>query len=194
MMIKKVCVFCASSRQVDTKYFEATEQIANIIVANNIISIYGGGAVGLMGKYADTVLSKDGKIIGIIPKFMAEIEWAHEGLTELIIVNDLHQRKQRLIEEVDAVIALPGGCGTIEELLEVITLKRLGIFTKPIVIVNVDGFYNSLIEMLNRCINDKFMSKKHKNMWTIIDNPNHIIDAIYKSPKWGKDSINFATL
>ena len=194
MMIKKVCVFCASSRQVDTKYFEATEQIANTIVANNIISIYGGGAVGLMGKYADTVLRKDGRIIGIIPKFMAEIEWAHKNLTELVIVNDLHQRKQRLIEGVDAVIALPGGCGTIEELLEVITLKRLGKFIKPIIIVNVDGFYNPLIEMLNRCIKENFMSKKHEEMWTVIDNPNHVIDAIHESPKWRKDSINFASL
>ena len=193
-MIERICVFCASSRQVDQQYFKATKQIAEKIATQNIISIYGGGALGLMGKYADSILSIGGKIIGIIPKFMAEIEWAHKNLTELVIVDDLHQRNQKMLEGVDAVIALPGGCGTLEELLEVITLKRLGLYTKPIVIVNIKEFYNPLIEMLNLCIREKFMSEKHKEMWTIIDNPDHILDAINASPKWEKDSINFATM
>ena len=95
-----------------------------------------------MGKYADTILSNGGKIIGIIPKFMVEVEWAHKNLTELVIVDDLHQRNQKMLEGADAVIALPGGCGTLEELLEVITLKRLGLYTKPIVIVNMYWFHD----------------------------------------------------
>ena len=193
-MIKQICVFCASSRQVDLQYFKATKDVAEKIATNNIISVYGGGAVGLMGKYADTVLSNGGKIIGIIPKFMVEVEWAHKNLTELVIVDDLHQRNKKMLEGVDAVIALPGGCGTLEELIEVITLKRLGLFIKPIVIVNVKEFYNPLIEMLNLCIKEKFMSEKHKDMWTIIDNPIHILDAINSSPKWKEDSIKFATM
>lgn len=193
-MIKQICVFCASSRQVDLQYFNATKQIAEKIAKNNIISVYGGGAVGLMGKYADSILSNGGEIIGVIPRFMFEIEWAHKNLTKLVIVDDLHQRNQKMLEGADAVIALPGGCGTLEELLEVLTLKRLGLFIKPIIMVNIKGFYNPLIEMLNLCIKEKFMSKKHKEMWTIIDNPAYILDAINSSPKWNKNSINFATM
>lgn len=193
-MIKQVCVFCASSRQVDLPYFKATKLIAKEIATHEIISIYGGGAVGLMGTYADTIISNGGKIIGIIPKFMVEIEWAHKNLTKLVIVEDMHHRNQKMIKEADAVIALPGGCGTLEELLEVITLKRLGLFLKPIIIVNVKEFYDPLIEMLNLCIKEKFMSEKHKDMWTIIDDPIQILDAINDSPEWKKDSINFATM
>ncbi|HPV57420.1 MAG TPA: TIGR00730 family Rossman fold protein, partial [Tenuifilaceae bacterium] len=137
----KVCVYCASSNKVDEKYFKATEILAKNLAKNGITSVYGGGSNGLMGCLADTALHEGGKVIGILPHFMDKVEWGHKNLTELILVKDMHERKRLLIEGVDAVVALPGGCGTLEELMEVITLKRLGKFTKPIIILNTDGFY-----------------------------------------------------
>ncbi|KAB2870969.1 MAG: TIGR00730 family Rossman fold protein, partial [Bacteroidales bacterium] len=132
----KVCVYCASSNKVDEKYFKATEILAKNLAKNGITSVYGGGSNGLMGCLADTALQEGGKVIGILPHFMDKVEWGHKNLTELILVKDMHERKRLLIEGVDAVVALPGGCGTLEELMEVITLKRLGKFTKPIIILN----------------------------------------------------------
>ena len=109
----KVCVYCASSNKVDEKYFKATEILAKNLAKNGITSVYGGGSNGLMGCLADTALQEGGKVIGILPHFMDKVEWGHKNLTELILVKDMHERKRLLIEGVDAVVALPGGCGTL---------------------------------------------------------------------------------
>lgn len=143
--INKVCVFCASSPKVDKKYLHDAELLGFEFARNKIHVIYGGGAVGLMGKLANSVLAGGGMITGIIPEFMKQMKWAHQGIPELIEVKDMHERKNLMIKEVDAVVALPGGVGTLEELTEVITLKQLGQFFAPIIILNTDGFYNHLI-------------------------------------------------
>ncbi|MDD4489640.1 MAG: TIGR00730 family Rossman fold protein, partial [Paludibacter sp.] len=156
--------------------------------------IYGGGHRGLMGKIADTVLSNGGQVTGIIPGFMCEVEWNHTGLTELILVETMHERKEKLARMADAAVALPGGCGTMEELLEVITWKRLGIFTKPIIICNVDGYFDPLIEMLNRSVDENFMGKEHRNMWTIVSSPEFVLNAIEHSVQWNENARNFAAL
>ena len=141
MPISKVCVFCASSRQVHSEYFEAANRLGKELAKHDITIIYGGGGAGLMGEVANSALAQGGKVIGILPRFMSDLEWGHTGLTKLNLVDNMRERKQMMIEDVDAVIALPGGCGTLEELLEVITLKRLGIFLKPIILVNVRKFF-----------------------------------------------------
>lgn len=192
--IKKVTVFCASSAKLAPKYFEATKLIAEVLVANNTTLIYGGGAVGLMGQLADTVIEKKGKIIGIMPSFMHQVEWQHKGINELILTEDMAERKKRFLEGVDALIALPGGCGTLEELIEAITLKRLGVFIKPIIILNLDGFFDPLIEMLERCISEQFMREEHRDIWTIINHPKELIEAILNAPKWDHSAINFAAV
>ncbi len=192
--IKKVTVYCASSAKVAPKYFEATKQIAEVLVQNNTTVVYGGGAVGLMGKLADTVLENKGQIIGIMPSFMHEVEWQHTGITSLILTKDMHERKQKFLENVDALIALPGGCGTLEELLEVITLKRLGVFIKPIIILNLEGFYDPLIEMLEKCIDEQFMRQEHRDIWTIIETPEQLIPAILNAPNWDHSAIKFAAV
>ena len=112
-MISSICVFCASSHKVDKKYFDVAERLANVLVENNITTIYGGGAVGLMGKLADTIIEQHGKIIGIIPSFMMDVEWGHKKISDLIIVKDMHERKKKLIENIDAIVILPGGSGTL---------------------------------------------------------------------------------
>jgi len=186
MQISQVCVYCGSSSKVNEIYLQSTQILADVLVDNNITVVYGGGNGGLMGKLADRVLERNGRIIGIMPHFLDDIEIAHKGVKELHIVADMHERKKRFLDGTDALIALPGGCGTLEELLEAVTLKRIGLFNKPIIIVNINGFYDPLITMLNRCIEEKFMSDFHHDLWTIIDDPAKVVDAIRKSPLFSK--------
>jgi uncharacterized protein (TIGR00730 family) len=125
---------------------------------------------------------------------MTEVEWQHKDLEEIHVVSDMHERKKRLLEGTDAVIALPGGSGTFEELLEAISMKRLGLYTKPIVIMNINNYYNPLIEMLEKSIKENFMSEAHRKMWTVVSDPDSIMDAIESSPEWSADAISFAAV
>lgn len=189
----KICVYCSSSAQVDKSYFLSTEKLAKIFVSQNIDVVYGGGAIGLMGTLADTILGNGGKIKGIMPKFMNEVEWAHKGVPEFEFTETMHERKAKFLEGVDGLVTLPGGSGTLEELLEAITLKRLGRFTKPIVILNTNGFYDPLQQMLEKIVGEKFMDQRHLKMWTFVDGPEQVIPAINNSVDWDKNAIQFAT-
>jgi hypothetical protein len=188
----KICVYCASSARIDKSFFDATEKLATEFVKAGIEIVYGGGATGLMGKLADTVIENGGKIKGIMPKFMNEIEWAHKKLVDLELTETMHERKAKFLENIDGIVALPGGTGTLEELLEAITLKRLGQFTKPIIILNTNGYYDPLKQMLERCVSENFMFEKHLEMWTFVDEPEQVIDSIKNAPGWDEYSINFA--
>ena len=192
--IKKVTVYCASSAKVDQQYFEGAKRIAEILVEHDITTVYGGGAVGLMGKLADTVIERGGRIVGVMPEFMQKVEWQHEGITELILTKDMHERKKRFMMDADALVALPGGCGTLEELLEAITLKRLGVYVNPIIIFNQNGYYDPLLEMFNRCIEQKFLRDEHRDIWTVISEPEQLIAAIQEAPQWHHSAINFAAV
>jgi uncharacterized protein (TIGR00730 family) len=193
-MIKSVCVFCASSSKTEQVYLDAARELANVCVEGNIHVLYGGGAIGLMGALADQMLIRKGKITGIIPDFMKKMEWAHTEVSEMIIVEDMRERKKRMIENIDAVIALPGGVGTLEELLEVITLKQLGRFTKPVIIINTNGFYDKLLEFFEQMISQKFIKPYHREIWTVINNPKDLFEAINNSSKWDSSAINNASV
>lgn len=182
--IRQICVYCASSAITPQKYLDAVDNFTNILVRKNIKVVFGGGSTGLMGRLADQMLAKGGKIAGIMPNFMKEIEWAHKSLDELQFVADMHERKKQFLVGTDAVVALPGGCGTLEELLEAITWKRLGIITQPIIILNLDGFYDPLLSQLDRCIEEGMMSAEHKKMWTVVNNPAEIIAAAETAENW----------
>ena len=182
--IEKVCVFCASSSMVDNVYLKDAELMGLEFVKNNIHVVYGGGAVGLMGILADTIIANSGKITGIIPEFMTHLEWAHQGIDELIEVKSMYERKNLMINGVDAIIALPGGIGTLEELTEVITLKQLRQFLVPIIILNTNGYYNSLIDFFDQMVLENFMSPHHKNIWEVVKKPSEVIPAIHKSKPW----------
>lgn len=190
--IKKVCIYCASSDKIDPAYKEATRVLAKALVKNNTTIVYGGGARGLMGELADTVIQESGRIIGIMPHFMKEVEFHHKDVNEFIFTADMHERKKQFMVGVDALITLPGGCGTLEELMEAITLKRLGIFTKPIVILNINNYYDDLIKMLDRSIEEGFMNEKHRGIWTVFEDPNKVLEAITTSEPWSNDAIKFA--
>src|SRR5262245_58774079 len=165
-MLDRVCVYCASSRQTDGVFREAAARLGRTLAREGTTIVCGGGAVGLMGALADGALAAGGRVIGVLPRFMADLEWGHRGLTELVLVEDMHNRKRRMIEGADAVVALPGGSGTLEELLEAVTWKRLGLYLRPIVLVNVRGFFDPLLEILRRCIDERFMDERHGSMWT----------------------------
>jgi uncharacterized protein (TIGR00730 family) len=190
----RICIYCASSSKIDEVYFEATERLAKILVHSNIQVVYGGGGHGLMGKLADTVLAEGGKIKGIMPQFMNEVEWAHKKVTDIEFTNTMHERKAKFLENIDALIALPGGTGTLEELLEAITLKRLGQFTKPIIILNTNGYYDPLIMMLERCVSENFLKPIHAEMWAFVQQPEEVLTAINQSMQWDENAISFAAI
>lgn len=178
MEIKSVCVYCAASPLVGKIYKSATEELARLLVEENIEIIFGGGSEGLMGKLADTVLANNGKIKGIMPKFMDDVEWGHKGVTNFEYTTTIYERKEKFITNTDAVIALPGGTGTLDELIEIMTLKRLKIFTKPIIILNINGYYNPLKLMLQNCVDEKFMSPKHMELWSFVNQPKEAISIL----------------
>ncbi len=188
----QVCVYCASSESIREVYFQQAELLGQIFSQENIQVVYGGGGSGLMGRLASSMIASGGKIKGIMPHFMKEIEWAHKHVTEWEFVSDMHERKRTFLENTDAVVALPGGVGTFEELLEVITWKKLGLFVKPIVIVNVEGYYDPLILMLQKCIDEGFMSPIHGTMYEIVEDVKDVLPAIERSAPWNEDAIRFA--
>ena len=192
--MKTICVYCASSTQVKPSYFDATARLSRIIADANLSVVYGGGSKGLMGQLADSTLEAGGRITGVIPRFMCDVEWNHTNLTELILVDTMHERKEKMAIMADAIVALPGGCGTLEELLEVITWKRLGIFSKPIVIVNLEGYFDALILMLNRAVDEHFMRAEHRRMLVIVETPEQVLEAIKNSDNWDSNARSFAAL
>ena len=192
MTLGRVCVYCASSRKSDAAYYEAAASLGRSLAQRGIAIVYGGGAVGSMGALADAALAEGGKVIGVLPRFMYDLEWGHQRLTELRLVGDLHERKRLMIAEVDAIVALPGGSGTLEELMEAITWKRLGLHGHPIVLVNVRGFFDPLIALLERCIAERFMDQRHRAMWTVVGSADEVVDAIRNAPPWGPDARRFA--
>ncbi len=192
--IRRVCVYCASSRKADVLYFEAARRLGCILAQQGITVVYGGGSVGAMGALADGALAAGGRVIGVLPHFMYDLEWGHRGLTELRLVNDLHERKRLMIEEVDAIVALPGGSGTLEELLEAITWKRLGLYVNPIVLVNTLGFFDPLVALLDRAIHEHFMDARHRLMWSVVDRVEDVLSAIQEAPGWSAEARTFATV
>lgn len=193
-MSLNITIYCASSRKVDKKYFDDTIQLADELLKRNVKIIYGGGAVGLMGALADRYLEKGGQIVGVIPDFMVKVEWAHPKVKEMHIVRDMHERKRKLLEGSDAVIALPGGTGTLEELSEAITLKRLGHYNKPILMLNTSGFYNPLDNFFKKMADENFLSSEHLKMWQLFNSPANFWQTFDNFPTWHENSINIAQI
>ena len=194
MKANKICVYCGSSTQVNPVYFNTANRLGEIFAEKGIEAVYGGGSIGLMGTLADSILENNGKITGVIPRFMVEENWEHNNLSELIVVETMHERKEKMAFMSDAAVALPGGCGTMEELLEAITWKQLGIFTKPIVIVNTNNYFGPLITMLEKAITENFMRELHKDIWTVVENAEQVLHAIQNAPVWDNSVRKFAAI
>jgi uncharacterized protein (TIGR00730 family) len=184
----RICVYCASSNQADPRYREAAFRLGNLLAGDGHSIVYGGGSAGSMGAVADGALSAGGEVIGILPRFMADLEWGHPGLTRLEMVDDMQERKRRLLTGSDAVVALPGGCGTLEELFEAITLKRLGLYFNPIVLLDTLGYWQPLNAFLHQVIEQRFMNPEHARMWVRVAEPEDVLPAIRNAPKWDADA------
>ena len=193
-MIKKVCVYCASSSKVNSQYVETARKLGKILAENDLELVYGGGSVGLMGVLADSVLETGGRVTGVLPRFMVAVEWQHNGLTELVLTETMHERKEKMAELADAVVALPGGCGTMEELLEMITWKQLGIHSQPIVIVNVNEYYTHLLAQFQQAADELFMRPQHLEMWSVVTDADEVLRAIENGKDIHEDMRRFAKI
>jgi len=188
----RVCVFCASSGKCDAAYLDAARRLGRHLARQRATLVYGGGGAGAMENLANGVLEAGGAVIGVIPRFMVELEWGHKRLTELRVVEDMRERKHQMLAGADAVVALPGGCGTLEELFETMTLKRLGQYLGPIILVNTRGFYDRVVAALEYCIAEHFMNPRHREIWTVVNEPEEVLEAIQTAPHWSAENRNFA--
>ena len=191
---KTICVYCASSSRVASLYYEAATRLGSLIARNGMTLVTGGGCQGLMRSVEDGALCEGGKAIGVIPRFMIDAGWQHPSLTELRVTENMHERKQLMADLSDAVIALPGGCGTMEELLEIITWKQLGLYLKPIVILNIGGYYDHLIAQLDHAVDEHFMGEIHSKIWGVASTPEEALAIIETTPVWDASIRKYAAL
>ena len=186
--MKRITVFCGSSFGTEEIYKEQAELLGKTLAKQNIGLVYGGANVGLMGAVADGTLSENGTVIGVLPNFLRSKEIAHQGLTELILVESMHERKTKMNDLCDGVIALPGGFGTLEELFEMLTWAQLGLHKKPIAILNINGFYDSLLELLQTMSEKGLLKEANQKMLLVSDDIEDLLNQMknYIPPAVGK--------
>ncbi len=186
--MRRITVFCGSSFGTEEIYSEQAVLLGETLAKQNIELVYGGANVGLMGAVADGVLNNGGKAIGVLPDFLRSKEIAHLGLTELILVESMHERKTKMNDLCDGVIALPGGFGTLEELFEMLTWAQLGLHKKPIAILNINGFYDSLIQLIENMVSKGLLKDVNQQMLLVSDNIDDLLNKMknYKAPTVGK--------
>lgn len=182
-MQQKVCVFCAASEDCDSFYLDEAYKLGKYLAQTGRDIVYGGGRVGLMGRLADGALSCGGRVTGVIPTFMYDSDLGHPDITETIVVNNMHSRKLKMYEESCSIIALPGGIGTIDELIEALCWKRLGILFSPVIIVNINKYFDPLIEMLDKTIKYNFTPIEYAHSWLTVDSVDEALEYLnYLNP------------
>jgi uncharacterized protein (TIGR00730 family) len=189
-----VTVYASSSSALKPVYYDAARRTGEILAGAGKSIIYGAGGGGLMGAVADGALSSNGKVYGVVPEFLQDLELTHRGLTGLRVVKNMRVRKELMLEGSGAVVALPGGSGTFEELFEAMTMKRLGQWLGPIVLVNTSRFYDGLLQFLKHSIDERFMGRSHLKMWSVVDQPEQVLDAIENSHAWEADALQYANV
>lgn len=176
--VNRVCVFCGSRPGTDPAYLDAAKALGTAIASRGMSLVYGGAKVGLMGAVADAALAAGGQVVGIIPKSLVTKEIAHDGLTELFLTESMHERKERMITLSDAFISMPGGFGTYDELFEVLTLAQIGIHDKPQGMLNVKGFFDPLVKLLEHTIAESFAAPQHAGLYVVESTPAALLDAL----------------
>lgn len=177
--IKKICVYCGSGKGKKTLYQKAAAQLGTILAQNNIELIYGAGSIGLMAAIADAALAANGKVTGVIPEHFSK-SVTHQSLTNIHTVENMHARKALMFELADAFIALPGGIGTLEEIIEVYTWSQLGLHTKPLALLNTAGYYDKLAEFLDHAVTEAFLSKPHREIIITAEKPQQLLKKLKK--------------
>jgi len=194
MILKNVLIYCSSSNKIAEHYRIDAKLLVDKLMEKNCKVICGGGASGLMGCVADTVSNYGGQVVGIRPSFLNELDKAHSKLTELVIVDDIFQRKREMLKMAEVVIVLPGGSGTLQEMLEVITLKRLGQFNGPVVVLNTRNFFDSFIDLFERMVMDGFMHDIHRNLFLLSNSVDEAIDYVFNEQGSGFDYLTHSIL
>jgi hypothetical protein len=192
--IRRVTVYASSSEALAEPYYEAAARLGTVLGRAGLEIVYGGGGVGLMRAMADHALAEGAHVHGVIPHFLNTVEHGHRNLSRLEVVADLRERKQRMIAESQAVVSLPGGSGTFEELFEVLTLKRLGLFTGPIILINTRNYFDRFVDFLQHSVQERFMSEKHLQMWSLVPDPEQVLEAMHSAPPWSSDARRFAAV
>ena len=192
--IASVCVYSASSTKIDPVYFDTAYELGTLLGQQHIRLINGAGNMGLMSAVSDAALAAGGEVTGVIPRFMVEQGWHHTGLTRLVEVESMHERKKMMADLSDAVIALPGGCGTLEELLEIITWKQLGLYLNPVVILHVKGYFDPLLAMLQRAVEENFMRTQHGSIWHVAKTVREAVELVHTVPLWDVSIRKFAAI
>ena len=192
--IKSIAVYCASSNKVRASFVEAAETLGAIFASHGIRLIYGDGGIGLMAAVAKGVLDAGGEAIGVIPRFMVEQGWNNPRSTKTIVTETMHERKATICNISDAMVALPGGIGTFEELLECLTWKQLGLHNNPVVILNTDGYYDRLLSCIDLMVEEQMMRPIHKDMYVVVSTPEEVLPAILGGPKWDPSTRRLAAI
>lgn len=186
-IIHTISVYCSSSNQVRPSFFAAARRLGELFAENGIRLVYGDGGIGLMGAIADGALSKGGEVVGVIPQFMVDEGWNNPRSTTTHVVQTMHERKAYIESISDAMVALPGGIGTLEELAECLTWKQLGLHTKPVVILNTDGYYDTLLQYLSEMVAENMMRAVHREqMFQVVTTPEQVLPALLNAPEWSK--------
>jgi len=181
-MISSICVFCGSSSRVDEVYRRAAAELGEAIAKRGLRLVYGGGRIGLMGILADAVLAAGGDVVGVLPEFLRGLEVAHEGLSELRVVGSMHERKRTMFELADAFVVLPGGFGTLDESIEIVTWKQLGLHDKPVVVCDVGDFWRPLLALVGNVIEQGFAHPDHARLFTVVKTVSEIFAALDAAP------------
>lgn len=176
--IKQVVVYCSSSMHIADIYYQEARILGQLLAEHKIGCITGAGNSGLMGAINDSMLQSKGIVKGIIPQFMVEAGYCHNNLTHLEVTQTMHERKLNMANLSDAAIALPGGLGTLEELAEIITWKQLGLYKKPVIILNTNDFYKPLLQMFEKMIDEKFLSSTYNDLWKVVTSSMEVIDCL----------------
>lgn len=192
--LSSIAVYCSSSNKVRSSYIEAAERLGEILAESHIRLIYGDGGIGLMAAVARGTLRYGGEAIGVIPEFMVEQGWNNSSSTQTIVTKTMHERKSIICDMADAMVALPGGIGTFEELLECMTWKQLGLHNHPIVLLNTDGYYNRLLDCIDYMICEQMMRPIHRTMFAVADKPEDVLPAILSMPEWDKNTRRLASI
>jgi uncharacterized protein (TIGR00730 family) len=187
--MKNICVFCGSSTGNDPVYKEKAKILAAQFLANSTTLVYGGGSIGIMGVLAEEIRLQNGYVIGVIPKFLYDLEVGFDGVNEMIIVESMHERKQKMAEIADGFLALPGGFGTLEETAEILTWVQLHLIHKPVGILNINGFFDPFLDFLDRMVETGFLKQTNRDILIVSRNPENILDKLktgpaYTSSKW----------
>ncbi|MCJ7624539.1 MAG: TIGR00730 family Rossman fold protein [Anaerolineaceae bacterium] len=186
--MKKIAVYCGSNKGARVEYVQAAKEFAKSLVGNGLGMVYGGGSTGIMGEVADAVIQMGGEVIGVTPRMFVDMDIIHPDLTELHVVDTMHERKSLIVELADGFIALPGGIGTFEEIFEVLTWAQLGIHAKPCGLLNICGYYEKIIEMLDHAVTQRFVSEIDRERLLVDENPAKLLKKFenYKSPGFYK--------